>query len=386
MPLGVLPVCSLVELLGGRGDEVQVGLASLARAVPVDGLARVGRVGVHHGCTGTTLGSTAMKAIDRNIPAKMTPLPLDLLSQNRHRSGGGASGGRSGRGADRRTKHVTKTRSRKSAAGGAASLLFGAALVTMLRLRDGGLADNAVHAQSYRHSPSTNLRGTSQYSRVRRILREDEEEDDDDLDDDDEYLDDDDNRTNQEAADDRAFNVVDPNEQNIAAIDNVMDEIIEHLYSKANHIRGHSPIGPADDTATAPSYLEIFKAHGWRFDGLDQVQDPDLLQQVHQMRYPSRFACTIIDKETGEAKKKEVDVQCYRRLTPLLDVMDATPDAIPDMKDRYRRSIMDRFNMVHTAVRKRIGDDIREERKKRAEEMRQEAGKARKQQNMQQRW
>ena len=52
------------------------------------------------------------------------------------------------------------------------------------------------------------------------------------------------------------------------------------------------------------------------------------------------------------------------KLMPLVEILDDDPD------EKERRSIMDRFNMVHTAVKERMDDDRREEMKRRAEEMR----------------
>ena len=150
-----------------------------------------------------------------------------------------------------------------------------------------------------------------------------------------------------------------------------MVEVIDHLYRKATEYELLRKNG-VPNPPPVPAYLELFEHYGWKFDGLVstllKAQDSELLKKTRELRYPEKFTCTDIDEETGKPIKKirkpgEAD-ECYMKLMPLVEILDDDPD------EKERRSIMDRFNMVHTAVKERMDDDRREEMKRRAEEMR----------------
>ena len=150
-----------------------------------------------------------------------------------------------------------------------------------------------------------------------------------------------------------------------------MAEVIDHLYRKATEFELLKKNG-VPNPPPVPAYLELFEHYGWKFNGLAstllKARDPDLLKKTRELRYPEKFTCTDIDEETGKPIKKirkpgEAD-ECYMKLMPLVEILDDDPD------EKERRSIMDRFNMVHTAVKERMDDDRREEMKRRAEEMR----------------
>ena len=150
-----------------------------------------------------------------------------------------------------------------------------------------------------------------------------------------------------------------------------MMEVIDHLYKKAAEYDLLKKNG-VPNPPPVPAYLELFEHYGWKFDGLVstllKARDSELLKKTRELRYPEKFTCTDIDEETGKPIKKirkpgEAD-ECYMKLMPLVEILDDDPD------EKERRSIMDRFNMVHTAVKERMDDDRREEMKRRAEEMR----------------
>ena len=150
-----------------------------------------------------------------------------------------------------------------------------------------------------------------------------------------------------------------------------MMEVIDHLYKKATEYELLKKNG-VPNPPPVPAYLELFEHYNWKFDGLVstllKAQDSDLLKKTRELRYPDKFTCTDIDEETGKPIKKirkpgEAD-ECYMKLMPLVEIVDDDPD------EKERRSIMDRFNMVHSAVKERMDDDGREEVKRRAEERR----------------
>ena len=150
-----------------------------------------------------------------------------------------------------------------------------------------------------------------------------------------------------------------------------MAEVIDHLYRKATEYELLKKNG-VPNPPPVPAYLELFEHYGWKFDGLVstllKARDSELLKKTRELRYPEKFTCTDIDEETGKPIKKirkpgEAD-GCYMKLMPLVEILDDDPD------EKERRSIMDRFNMVHTAVKERMDGDRREEMKRRAEEMR----------------
>ena len=150
-----------------------------------------------------------------------------------------------------------------------------------------------------------------------------------------------------------------------------MMEVIDHLYKKATEYELLKKNG-VPNPPPVPAYLELFEHYNWKFDGLIstllKAQDSELLKKTRELRYPDKFTCTDIDEETGKPIKKirkpgEAD-ECYMKLMPLVEIVDDDPD------EKERRSIMDRFNMVHSAVKERMDDDRREEMKRRAEEMR----------------
>ena len=230
-------------------------------------------------------------------------------------------------------------------------------------------------------SNNTNLRGIDSYRRrldrvdttsVRRILAEKKDKSADeaegyggdkdkskDDDDDDEIDDDDDGFDDDEVGDDDYV-------EEILEHEELFKTIVDHLYA-------------AYTAGTSPAYLETYAEHGWGFAGIEDIDNSwGLLDQVRKIAYPEKFSCAIVDEESKKPKIKlteeeeKEEKRCFVRLMPLLDVIDDVV-AIPDMMFRYKQSIMDRFNQLHSAVKKKLDDDERKEAIRKANEAREKA-------------
>ena len=158
--------------------------------------------------------------------------------------------------------------------------------------------------------------------------------------------------------------------------DDYVEEILEHE-ALFNGIVEH--LYAAYKAGTSPSYLETFAEHGWGFAGIEDVANEwGLLDQVRTIAYPEKFTCTILDPETERPKikltedDKEDEKRCHVRLMPLLDVIDNVV-VLPNMMFRYKESIMNRFNQLHSAVKKKLDEDERKEALRKAKEARDKA-------------
>ena len=203
---------------------------------------------------------------------------------------------------------------------------------------------------------------TITYTYVSRVIQEIrnlydwEEDDDDDFDVDD----DDDIEEEEEESDDDAF-VIDEDTQ---AHDIVLNMVVENLYM---HAKGGSP----------PPYHSVFNAMGWGFDGIETLSElddgGDLLNQVMTLTYPAKFTCVELDEEGKPIQEEQLPPgwahPCYARFVPLLEVIDAPP-LVPGMMHRHKRCVMDRFNTVHSAVKRKMEKDERLEAIRQAEAMR----------------
>ena len=203
---------------------------------------------------------------------------------------------------------------------------------------------------------------TITYTYVSRVIQEIrnlydwEEDDDDDFDIDD----DDDIEEEDEESDDDAF-VID---EDTLAHDIVLNMVVENLYM---HAKGGSP----------PPYHSVFNAMGWGFDGIETLSElddgGDLLNQVMTLTYPAKFTCVELDEEGKPIQEEQLPPgwahPCYARFVPLLEVIDAPP-LVPGMMHRHKRCVMDRFNTVHSAVKRKMEKDERLEAIRQAEEMR----------------
>ena len=203
---------------------------------------------------------------------------------------------------------------------------------------------------------------TITYTYVSRVIQEIrnlydwEEDDDDDFDVDD----DDDIEEEVDESDDDAF-VID---EDTLAHDIVLNMVVENLYM---HAKGGSP----------PPYHSVFNAMGWGFDGIETLSElddgGDLLNQVMTLTYPAKFTCVELDEEGKPIQEEQLPPgwahPCYARFVPLLDVIDAPP-LVPGMMHRHKRCVMDRFNTVHSAVKRKMEKDERLEAIRQAEAMR----------------
>ena len=220
-------------------------------------------------------------------------------------------------------------------------------------------------------STGTSLRGIGVIDRraginsVRRALAEEKEEsaadetEEEDKSKDDEKEDDDDGFDDDEVGDDDYVEEKLEHEE-------LFKEIVDHLYA-------------AYTSGTSPGYLETYAEHGWGFAGIENIDNSwGLRDQVQTIAYPEKFSCAIVDEESGKPKIKlteeeeEEEKRCFVRLMPLLDVIDDVI-AIPDMMFRYKQSIMDRFNQLHSAVKKKLDEDERKEAIRKANEAREKA-------------
>lgn len=150
-------------------------------------------------------------------------------------------------------------------------------------------------------------------------------------------------------------------------------EVVDHLYA-------------AYTSGASPGYLETFAEHGWGFAGMDAIDNSwGLRDQVKTIAYPEKFSCAVLDEETDKPKIKlteeeeEEEKRCFVRLMPLLEVIDDVI-VLPHMKFRYKQSIMDRFNQLHSAVKKKLDEDERKEALRKANEAREKAKQQQQQQ------
>lgn len=211
----------------------------------------------------------------------------------------------------------------------------------------------------------------SDINSVRRVLAEKKEESstdetEGDKSEDDEKGDDDDGFDDDEVGDDDYVEEKLEHEE-------LFKEVVDHLYA-------------AYTSGTSPSYLETFAEHGWGFAGIEGINDWGLRDQVKTIAYPEKFSCAIVDEKTEKTKIKlteeeeEEEKRCFVRLMPLLEVIDDVV-VIPDMMFRYKQSVMDRFNQLHSAVKKKLDEDERKEAIRKANEAR-EIAKQKQQQEM----
>lgn len=219
-------------------------------------------------------------------------------------------------------------------------------------------------------STNTNLRGLGPIDRrtdiksVRRALAEEKEhgskdETEEDKSKDDEKEDDDDGFDDDEVGDDDYVEEKLDHEE-------LFKEVVDHLYV-------------AYTSGTSPGYLETFAEHGWGFAGIEDIDNSlGLRDQVKTIAYPEKFSCAILDEETDKPKIKlneeeeEEEKRCFVRLMPLLDVIDDVV-VLPDLLFRYKKCLMDRFNQLHSAVKKKLDEDQRKEAIRKANEAREKA-------------
>ena len=180
-------------------------------------------------------------------------------------------------------------------------------------------------------------------------------DDDEDFD-----VDDDDFKDEEEEEDDDMF-VID---EDTLTHDILLNMVVEKLYTYTKAGNPHS-------------YFSVFSELGWEFHGMEKLMElddgGDLLQQVLTLTYPAKFTCVELDENGKPIKEEKLPPgwahPCYARLVPLLEVIDA-PSPLPDMMHRHKRVIMDRFNTVHSAVKRKIEKDERLEAVRQADEMR----------------
>lgn len=160
--------------------------------------------------------------------------------------------------------------------------------------------------------------------------------------------------------DDDAFII----DEDTLAHDILLNMVVEKLYIYTKAGNPHS-------------YFSVFNEMEWEFDGMEKLMElddgGDLLQHVLTLTYPAKFTCVELDENGKPIREEQLPPgwahPCYARLVPLLEVIDA-PSPLPNMMHRHKRVIMDRFNTVHSAVKRKIEKEERLKAMRLAEEMR----------------